>query len=55
MTLAFELSKHNKKCFYKDMYKKKKKTKTNNKHIWKKMLHFGRNSACIIKKKKGYL
>ena len=25
MTLAFELSKHNKKCVYKAMYKKKKK------------------------------
>lgn len=54
MTLAFELSKHNKKCVYKAMYKKWKQTK--NKDIWKKILQFRTNSACILKKKKkGYL
>ena len=53
MTLAFELSKHNKKCVYKAMYKKWKQTK--NKDIWKKILQFRTNSACILKKKKKWL
>lgn len=56
MTLAFELSKHSKKCIYKAIYKKMKTNKKQghlkeNVAVWNKFcLHSQKK-----KKKKGYL